>query len=348
MPQTREHLAVLEQLEVPGGRRRAHQGGPRRSGASARSRRSRWRTCWPGARTRGPGCERQRRPRDRPRRAARRARQRCAGPLRSEPRLGGPPRLHVDRSFTLQGIGTVVTGTLWSGTIARGAEVRIEPGGARARVRSVEVHVASRGRGPRRGSESRSTSPGSSAARSSAETWWSAAMRLPPRGICVDAAVRLLAGARPLRRGARVHVHHGTRETAARVSPVEGERLEPGRAGLAQLRLERPSDGRSPATVSSCARLLLRTRSAADASSIRAPRKHGPGEAHAVRLGALALGRPAGGAPAGDRRGPLGPGDRRPRRGAGAPGRVRRGCARRRAPPPLVFARAARRSTREP
>ena len=62
----------------------------------------------------------------------------------------------------------------------------------------------------------------------------------PAADYLLDVAVRLLAGTRPLARGARVHVHHGTRETPARVAPLEGERLEPGEAGLVQLRLERP------------------------------------------------------------------------------------------------------------
>ena len=52
----------------------------------------------------------------------------------------GPLRLHVDRSFTIRGAGTVVTGTLWSGTAARGDEVLILPAGTPARVRSVQVH----------------------------------------------------------------------------------------------------------------------------------------------------------------------------------------------------------------
>src|SRR4051794_30149055 len=39
---------------------------------------------------------------------------------------GGPARLHVDRSFTLRGIGTVATGTLWSGTVGEGDELRHE------------------------------------------------------------------------------------------------------------------------------------------------------------------------------------------------------------------------------
>jgi selenocysteine-specific elongation factor len=52
----------------------------------------------------------------------------------------GPARLYVDRVFTLRGIGTVVTGTLWSGTIGEGDELRVEPRGLGVRVRSVQVH----------------------------------------------------------------------------------------------------------------------------------------------------------------------------------------------------------------
>jgi selenocysteine-specific elongation factor len=51
-----------------------------------------------------------------------------------------PTRLYVDRVFTLHGIGTVATGTLWSGRIAAGDTLRAEPSGRAVRVRSVEVH----------------------------------------------------------------------------------------------------------------------------------------------------------------------------------------------------------------
>ena len=51
-----------------------------------------------------------------------------------------PTRLYVDRSFSLRGIGTVVTGTLWSGTVGEGDELRLEPAGRPVRVRSVQVH----------------------------------------------------------------------------------------------------------------------------------------------------------------------------------------------------------------
>ena len=49
-------------------------------------------------------------------------------------------RLWIDRAFSLRGIGTVVTGTLWSGSIAAGELLRLEPGGRTVRVRSVQVH----------------------------------------------------------------------------------------------------------------------------------------------------------------------------------------------------------------
>jgi selenocysteine-specific elongation factor len=55
-------------------------------------------------------------------------------------RPDAPTRLHVDRVFSLRGIGTVATGTLWSGTIASGDMLRVEPGAREVRVRSVQVH----------------------------------------------------------------------------------------------------------------------------------------------------------------------------------------------------------------
>jgi selenocysteine-specific elongation factor len=60
-------------------------------------------------------------------------------PVRERPREGAA-RLYVDRGFTLHGVGTIVTGTLWSGTIAAGDLLRAEPAGRSVRVRSVQVH----------------------------------------------------------------------------------------------------------------------------------------------------------------------------------------------------------------
>jgi selenocysteine-specific elongation factor len=52
----------------------------------------------------------------------------------------GATRLYVDRAFTIDGVGTVVTGTLWSGSISPGDALRVEPSGLQTRARSVQVH----------------------------------------------------------------------------------------------------------------------------------------------------------------------------------------------------------------
>src|SRR5580765_2616384 len=65
------------------------------------------------------------------------ARAAAAVPARSS---DARPRLYIDRAFTIPGAGTVVTGTLRSGSIAAGDELRIEPSGLRTRARSVQVH----------------------------------------------------------------------------------------------------------------------------------------------------------------------------------------------------------------
>jgi selenocysteine-specific elongation factor len=51
-----------------------------------------------------------------------------------------PTRLYVDRSFSITGFGTIVTGTLWSGSVGAGDELRLEPSGRDVRVRSAQVH----------------------------------------------------------------------------------------------------------------------------------------------------------------------------------------------------------------
>ena len=53
---------------------------------------------------------------------------------------GSSARLPVDRAFSIKGSGTVVTGTLWSGQVAPGDELEVLPGGTRARVRSAQIH----------------------------------------------------------------------------------------------------------------------------------------------------------------------------------------------------------------
>ena len=215
---------------------------------------------------------------------------RVAASLAPRPSREGPTRMHVDRCFTLRGIGTVVTGTLWAGAVTEGQEVRIEPGGRRARVRSVQVHderVASAPAGRRvalnlAGVERSEVQRGDVVLSPDAD--------LTP-AYFVDAEARLLPGARPLRAGTRVHVHHGTRDTPARVVPLESGRLEPGREQLVQLRLERPLVA-APGD-----RFVMRQVAPPDTLGGGAildtqARKHGPGAPHVGRLRAMQSGDP--------------------------------------------------------
>jgi len=161
-------------------------------------------------------------------------------PGRAAGETGDSPRLHVDRSFTLRGLGTVVTGTLWAGEIAAGDAVRVVPQDLRARVRSLQVHdrpVERAGAGQR-------------VALNLAGVSW----RELGRGdvVCsvndglhatyrVDARLSLEGGDRDgLESGMRVQVHHGTREAPGRVFALEGDSFEAGCPTLAQLRLESP------------------------------------------------------------------------------------------------------------
>jgi selenocysteine-specific elongation factor len=150
-------------------------------------------------------------------------------------------RLPLDRVFTIQGTGTVVTGTLWSGRISTGDRVRILPEGLEARVRGVEVHgraadraaagnrvaVALTGEGGDRDVVSRGATLVGNAA-------WTRTWMLTTR-------VELLADTSwSLKHNQRVHVHHGTAEVLARGALLEAEPLGPGGRGWVQLRLEQP------------------------------------------------------------------------------------------------------------
>src|SRR5205823_12999894 len=66
--------------------------------------------------------------------------ERAAGALPSRAESPADTRLHIDRTFTIRGAGTVVTGTLWSGSIGRGDELELLPEGRRVRVRAAPVH----------------------------------------------------------------------------------------------------------------------------------------------------------------------------------------------------------------
>jgi selenocysteine-specific elongation factor len=124
----------------------------------------------------------------------------------------GPTRLFVDRVFTLRGIGTVATGTLWSGSIGEGDALRAEPSGLEVRARSVQVHdrpVARAEAGQRvavalPGVETRDLRRGDALVEPGAY----------PVSYRLDVVLDELE---PIADGARVHIHHGTAEHYARV-----------------------------------------------------------------------------------------------------------------------------------
>ena len=145
-------------------------------------------------------------------------------------------RLPVDRAFPLAGVGTVVTGTCWTGSVEVGAEVRVLPSGASARVRSIEVH----GRSTSAAEPGARTALGlaglhrDDAPRGSAVVLADAAWE-PTR--VLDVVLGLDRGL-PISRRTRLRLHLGTAEVPCWASPRGG--IAPGGSGLARLTLDRP------------------------------------------------------------------------------------------------------------
>jgi selenocysteine-specific elongation factor len=151
-------------------------------------------------------------------------------------------RLPVDRAFSVPGVGTVVTGTAWSGRINAGDEVVLLPVGQRGRVRSIEVH----GQGVVRSEPGRRTAVGIAGVsrdglgRGSTLVAVGDAWEL---STALDVELSLDPSAsRPLVHRARLRVHLGTSETIGRVVPRST--IEPGARGLARLVLEAPAVAR--------------------------------------------------------------------------------------------------------
>lgn len=157
-------------------------------------------------------------------------------------KLDGPTRMPVDRVFTVKGFGTVATGTLWSGTLAEGDPLAVLPSGASTRVRSVQMH----GR-PAAEAAAGNRVAVSLAGLSTDEVRPGDFLAAPG---CCEATDRFdaefsyrdpFAAGKPLKTGVRVHVAHGTREVLGRILLMDGlESLAPGGRALAQLRLDEP------------------------------------------------------------------------------------------------------------
>jgi len=152
----------------------------------------------------------------------------------------GRPRLAVDRAFSLAGFGTVVTGTLRDGAVHPGDTLEIHPAGLRARARGVQSH----------GRPVPAAAPGTRTAINLVGVDAAALERgmvvASPgayrSGALCDVALRLLADA-PVALGhdAPIHFFHGATETPGHVRVIGRRAIAPGAAGFAQVRLERPT-----------------------------------------------------------------------------------------------------------
>ncbi|MGA2726013.1 MAG: selenocysteine-specific translation elongation factor [Bryobacteraceae bacterium] len=145
-------------------------------------------------------------------------------------------RLPIDRVFTVKGFGTVVTGTLVSGSVAREQEVELYPAGRRLRVRGVQVHGASADRavaGQRTALNLADIEPaGLARGHALSEPGVFRAVKQ------VDCRLQLLPAAKPLKHRAPVHLHSGTAEIEAQVRLLEGTApLQPSATAYARLLL---------------------------------------------------------------------------------------------------------------
>jgi len=149
-------------------------------------------------------------------------------------------RLPIDRVFTMTGFGTVVTGTLLDGTFKVGQEVEVLPPGIKTRIRGLQTH--------RHAVET--ANPGSRVAINLANVPRTGLQRgdvvaLPgqfQQTMLIDARIQLLPdAARPLAHNTQVDFYTGSQEVPASVRLLDVEELKPGESAWAQLRLRRPA-----------------------------------------------------------------------------------------------------------
>ena len=151
----------------------------------------------------------------------------------------GRPRLPIDRAFTLTGFGTIVTGTLLDGQLNVGEEVQIVPGSLSGRIRGLQSHKH----------QIETALPGNRVAVNIGgidveEIYRGQVLTLTGTLTATrfaDVRIRLLPSApRPLEHGTVVTLHCGTMETLARVRILDREAITPGESGLVQLLLVKP------------------------------------------------------------------------------------------------------------
>jgi selenocysteine-specific elongation factor len=154
---------------------------------------------------------------------------------RSRPNTGRP-RLPIDRVFTVAGFGTVVTGTLIDGELRLGQDVEVQPGGLRARVRGLQSHKKKLELVPA-GTRTAVNLGGVAVEDLRRGQVLSAPHSLRPTR-AVDAQLRLIADARPIRHNTEVSFHTGAAETLAKISLLDRDELQPGQEAWVQLRLQ--------------------------------------------------------------------------------------------------------------
>ena len=145
-------------------------------------------------------------------------------------------RLPIDRAFAMKGFGSVVTGTLISGSVGPGDEVELFPGGERLRVRGVQSG----------GKEVERATPGQRTAVNLAgieHTALKRGMTLATPGKFrktrrIDVRIELLPSARKMKQGTRVHFHVGTAETIAEIFFHGSKELAPAGRAFASLKLQ--------------------------------------------------------------------------------------------------------------
>ncbi len=150
------------------------------------------------------------------------------------------PRLPIDRVFSMTGFGTVVTGTLLDGVFKAGQEVEVLPQGLKTRIRSLQTHRH----------QVEVATPGSRVAMNLAnvprtELERGNVVTLPgqlQRTMLIDARIQLLAdAARPVGHNTLVEFYSGSQEVPAKVRLLDIEELKPGQSAWAQVRLSRPA-----------------------------------------------------------------------------------------------------------
>lgn len=161
----------------------------------------------------------------------------AAGAL-SERQASGGFRLAIDRCFTLSGAGTVVTGTAFSGTVQAGDILHLSPLDRSVRVRSLRVQdrPAERGQAGERIALALSGVEKAEVARG----MWLLAPDLHAPLTRFDARLHVLPGQAPLKHWTQVHLHLGAEDVPARIALLAGDEIPPGGENWAQITVDRP------------------------------------------------------------------------------------------------------------